>query len=127
MFSSILIMRTEGNFCLAQWHRHHHYLFIILLLTWIIPALSRLTSISALVKLSGTWWVFLNEESISPPMTLYHTQKLKIHKQPTGILSFHSFNDKLRVKFFRYRPSRPLGTRTVKASGFSRLSALWRW
>jgi hypothetical protein len=30
----------------------------------------------------------------------------------------------VKVKFFRYRP---LGTRNVKASGFSRLSAQWRW
>jgi hypothetical protein len=34
---------------------------------------------------------------------------------------------KVKVKFSRYRPKSALGDPKVNASGFSRLSALWRW
>ena len=58
---------------------------------------------------------------------IFHNAPHQTHRHPLS----HQFPVydmfKVKVSFSRYRRSRPLGTRKVKASGFSRLSALCRW
>jgi hypothetical protein len=58
---------------------------------------------------------------------IFHNAPHQTHRHPLS----HQFPVydmfKVKVNFSRYRRSRPLGTWKVKATGFSRLSALCRW
>jgi hypothetical protein len=60
-------------------------------------------------------------ETITNIDTLFHRTESLYRKY---ICTIKCLSEGVNVKFSRYRPSRPLGTRKVKASGFSRLSAL---